>query len=204
MADAAPDPDRLPAGASAPDPAGQAVGQGVDHDDGQDDGQDDGPGDGQGDGQGVGQDADQGADGAGPQVERGGPEVDPGERRRERAISGMLAAGLILEGITVLFVPLAIGRVEGGGLTGARLGLLLALAGALFVVAFLQRRRIGLVLGSVLQVAVVALGLLIGVMWVLGLVFAGIWVYLLRGRQQILEAGRAARTPGAAPPGDPA
>jgi protein-S-isoprenylcysteine O-methyltransferase Ste14 len=33
---------------------------------------------------------------------------------------------------------------------------------------------------------VIATGLMVGAMWMLGLVFAGIWIYLLRVRQEIL------------------
>lgn len=143
-----------------------------------------------------------GADGA---VERGDASVDAtrrpeagggGTSRAEHAIRGTLAAGLILEGLTVLFVPQTVAALSDDGLGAVRLGLLLGLAVALFVAAGLQRSRAGLVLGSALQVPVIATGLMVGAMWVLGLVFAGIWVYLLRVRQEILAA--AAR--GAPPP----
>ena len=118
--------------------------------------------------------------------------------RRGHAVRGTLAAGLILEGITVLFVPLVIGRVgDGDGLTATRLTLLVLLAVALFAAAGMQKRRAGLVLGSVLQVAVVATGVLAPAMYFLGLLFAGVWAYLLWVRQEILRAGR--RTPGAVP-----
>ena len=66
-------------------------------------------------------------------------------RRRERAVSGTLAAGLILEGITVLFVPMAIARIGQDGISTTELTLLLLLAAALFTTAGLQRRRSGLV-----------------------------------------------------------
>jgi hypothetical protein len=118
--------------------------------------------------------------------------------RRGHAVRGTLAAGLILEGITVLFVPLVIGRVgDGDGLTATRLTLLVVLALALFVAAGMQKRRAGLILGSVLQVAVIATGVLVAAMYFLGLLFAGVWAYLLWIRQEILRAGR--RAPGTAP-----
>lgn len=117
----------------------------------------------------------------------GAPEP-PATSRREHAIRGTLAACLCLEGLTVLFVPQTVARVGDGGLTGVRLGLLLALAAALFVTAGLQRSRLGPVLGSVLQVAVVATGALVGAMYFLGLLFAGVWVFLLRVRQDLVRA----------------
>lgn len=110
-------------------------------------------------------------------------------RRRERAVSGTLAAGLILEGITVLFVPMAIARIGDDGISGTQLTLLLLLAAALFTTAGLQRRRVGLVAASVLQLAVIATGVLVPAMYFLGLLFAGVWAYLLWVRQEITRAG---------------
>jgi hypothetical protein len=110
-------------------------------------------------------------------------------RRRERAVSGTLAAGLILEGITVLFVPMAIARIGRDGISTTQLTLLLLLAVALFTTAGLQRRRLGLVAASVLQFAVIATGVLVPAMYFLGLLFAGVWVYLLWVRQEITRAG---------------
>ncbi|HEY7104715.1 MAG TPA: DUF4233 domain-containing protein [Mycobacteriales bacterium] len=110
-------------------------------------------------------------------------------RRRERAVSGTLAAGLILEGITVLFVPMAIARIGRDGISTTQLTLLLLLAVALFTTAGLQRRRFGLVAASVLQFAVIATGVLVPAMYFLGLLFAGVWVYLLWVRQEITRAG---------------
>ena len=109
-----------------------------------------------------------------------------GTSRGEHAIRGTLAAALILEGLTVLFVPQTVAALSADGLGGVRLGLLLGLAAALFVAAGIQKFRAGLVLGSVLQIPVIALGVMVGAMYVLGLLFAGIWIYLLRVRQEIL------------------
>jgi hypothetical protein len=113
-------------------------------------------------------------------------------RRRDRAVSGTLAAGLILEGITVLFVPMAIARIDEDGISGTQLTLLLLLAAALFSTAGLQRRRVGLVAGSVLQLAVIATGVLAPAMYFLGLLFAGVWAYLLWVRQEIARAAARA------------
>jgi Protein of unknown function (DUF4233) len=121
---------------------------------------------------------------------------DVGARRREHAVRGTLAAGLILEGITVLFVPLAVARVSGLGAT--RLTIVLVLAGLLFVAAGLQRRPAGIVVGSALQVAVVATGVIAPAMYFLGLLFAGVWGYLLWVRQEITRAHAARAAPGRA------
>lgn len=118
-----------------------------------------------------------------------------GRRRTERAVRGMLAAALCLEALTVLFVPRAIAPVSGGGLSGGRIAVLLGLAAALLLAAGLQRSRAGIVLGSVLQVAVLATGVLSAAMYVLGLLFGAVWIYLLRVRRELTGAGRPAPTP---------
>lgn len=116
--------------------------------------------------------------------------------RADRALRGVAAATLGLEALTVLFVPRAIAQV-GPGLTTARLTVLLVLAGALLVAAFLQPRRVGVLVGSVLQVAILATGLLLPAMVVLAVLFGLVWCYLLRLRRQL---DRQLAVP-AAPPG---
>jgi hypothetical protein len=126
---------------------------------------------------------------AGPGVEAGaqdGAELALRRARAERAVRGAAAAALALEALTVLFVPRAIAQF-GPGLTASRLALLLGLATALVVAAGLQRHRVGLVLGSVLQAAVIATGLLSGAMYVLGVLFGLAWLYLLRVRREVLR-----------------
>jgi Protein of unknown function (DUF4233) len=86
-------------------------------------------------------------------------------------------------------VPMAIARIGEGGIGRTQLTLLLVLAAALFTTAGLQRRRIGRVAASVLQFAVIATGVLVPAMYFLGLLFAGVWVYLLWVRQEITRAG---------------
>jgi hypothetical protein len=95
----------------------------------------------------------------------------------------------------VLFVPRAIAPLREDGLTGGTLAVLLALAGLLFVAAGLQRSRAGPALGSVLQLAVIATGVLLPAMYVLGLVFAAAWVYLLRVRRDLARATGAGPDP---------
>lgn len=117
-------------------------------------------------------------------------------RKREHAIRGTLAAALCLEALTVLFVPRAIAPAGDGGLTGIRLTILVVLAAALLVTAGLVKRRAGIVLGSALQVAVIATGVLVGAMYFLGLLFAGVWAYVLWVRGEIIRAAERAGAPG--------
>ncbi|MGI9092171.1 MAG: DUF4233 domain-containing protein [Mycobacteriales bacterium] len=109
----------------------------------------------------------------------------PDDARTRRAVRGVLAGTLVLEALMVLFVPRAIARV-GSGLTSLKLGLLLGLVGLLVVAAGIVPRRIGVVFGSVLQLAVIACGVMTSAMYVLGAIFGGIWIYELRLRAQML------------------
>ncbi|MGY1603088.1 DUF4233 domain-containing protein [Geodermatophilus sp. SYSU D00815] len=120
--------------------------------------------------------------------------VDPA--RAAKALSGGAAAALLLEAIVVLFVPRGIAQ-SGPGLTGFRLTALLVLFALLVVAAGLQRRPQGLLIGTALQVPVVLTGLFNSVMWLLGGVFALIWLYLLQVRKELL--GSTFGPPAAAP-----
>jgi len=108
------------------------------------------------------------------------------ETRAARAVRSAFAATLCLEALTLLFVPRAIAQF-GPGLTATRLTLVLGLAGLLLVTAFLQRYRAGRLLGSALQAGVVATGLLTAAMYVLGVLFTAVWLYLLRLRRDLLR-----------------
>jgi hypothetical protein len=103
-----------------------------------------------------------------------------------RAMRAALAAVLGLEAIAVLFVPRAIAQF-GVGLTPVRLTLVLGLAGLLLLTAALQRHRAGRLLGSALQAAMLATGLLTGAMYVVGGLFALVWLSLLRIRRDLLR-----------------
>jgi hypothetical protein len=120
----------------------------------------------------------------------------PDPVRAARALAGAAAAVLVLEGIAVLFVPRGIAQ-SGPGLTGTRLLLLLGLALVLVLGSGLQRRPYGLLVGTALQVPLLLTGLMSGAMWIVGGVFALIWLYLLQVRKELLGAPFAAP---AAPP----
>ena len=102
-----------------------------------------------------------------------------------RALGGVAAGLLVLEGIATLFVPRGIAQSE-GGLTGARLTSLLVLAIVLILASGLQRRPQGVVVGTALQVPLLLTGLLSGVMWLVAGAFVLIWLYLLQVRKELL------------------
>lgn len=129
-----------------------------------------------------------------PQEPAGGvgmSEEEPEERPVEpnprvvRAVRGVFAATLTLEALTVLFVPRAVAQF-GSGLTTTKLVLLISLAVLLIVAAALMKRRAGLVLGSVLQLAIIACGVFTSAMYVLGVIFGAIWLYALQIRRRLL------------------
>jgi len=110
-----------------------------------------------------------------------------GLRDPARAVRSVAAAVLGLEGLTVLLALAPVAKL-GGGLTAGRLVALVALAVLLIVSAGLLRRRWAYGLGSMLQVAVLAAGLLTGAMFVVGGAFGLVWLYVLRLRSSV--AGR--------------
>ena len=117
----------------------------------------------------------------------------PDPVRAGRALNGGAAAVLVIEGIVVLFVPRGIAQ-SGPGLTGFRLTVLLTLAVLLILASGLQRRPAGLFVGTALQVPVVLTGLFSGVLWLIGGIFALLWLYLLQVRKELL--GSPFREPG--------
>ena len=109
----------------------------------------------------------------------------PDPVRAGRALNGVAAGILVLEGIAVLFVPRGIAQTE-VGLTGARLAFLLGLALVLILASGLQRRPQGVLVGTALQVPLLLTGLLTGAMWFVAGVFVLIWLYLLQTRNELL------------------
>ncbi len=116
----------------------------------------------------------------------------PRRARRERGVTEtLLSIVLVLEAAVLFFATLAIngltdiptGTVIGGGV---------AAIVVFVVVAMLQRFAAGVVLGGVLQVVLIASGFLVGAMFVVGAVFAGLWVWCLVRARRIEESRRSA------------
>jgi hypothetical protein len=104
---------------------------------------------------------------------------------------GIAAAVLVFEALVVLFatlVALDLSEVDDTTLWWVGGGLALACV----VTAALLRRRAGYVLGSLLQVAVIAAGLVVPLMFLLGAVFAGLWFLALHLGRRVERMQRAA------------
>jgi hypothetical protein len=104
--------------------------------------------------------------------------------RRERGVTEtLLSVVLALEAAILFFATLAV-----NGLTDIPTELVVAVGGGLIVlfvvVAMLQRWTWGVVLGGVLQVVLIATGVVHPFMFVIGAVFAGLWGWcLMRARR---------------------
>jgi hypothetical protein len=111
-------------------------------------------------------------------------------------VRGICAAVLVFEGLVIFFATLValdltdVDHAVVWGVGGAGAALCLLLAGTV-------RRPGGLAAGSVLQLALVATGFVVPVMFFLGAVFAVLWFFMLYlGRKvERLQASRAAGPP---------
>ncbi len=104
--------------------------------------------------------------------------------RANRATRGAMAGVLVLEAVVTLLVPRAIAFTTGLGVT--RTVILVGLAVVLILAAGLVRRRIGVGVGSALQVLFVLTGILLPAMFAVGVIFAAIWAYLLSLRHELV------------------
>jgi hypothetical protein len=107
-----------------------------------------------------------------------------------KGLRGVFAATLTLEAIVVALALLVLPKF-GEGATPLAVGVIGALAVVMIVAAGLQRRPWGLRLALVLQVVMVACGLLVPALGVMGGVFVLVWVVLLLLRRDL--EGKMAR-----------
>jgi Protein of unknown function (DUF4233) len=110
----------------------------------------------------------------------------PGPPTRDpwKGLRGVMAATLLLEAIVVALALPVVAKL-GGGMSTAAGWIVGILALAMLVAAFLQRRRWGLGLALVLQVAMIATVFVVPVLGALGVVFALVWAYILWLRRDL-------------------
>jgi Protein of unknown function (DUF4233) len=118
-----------------------------------------------------------------------GEATDPprrsGLRNPEAAVRGLGSGALALEAIVLLLAIQPI-RIMGGHLSGWGIGAVVALAVLCALVAGSMRRRGAWAAGTVLQVLLVAAGLLHWSLAALGLIFGAAWAYASYVRRSIL------------------
>jgi hypothetical protein len=105
-------------------------------------------------------------------------------KRADKASRGGAAGILAIEAIVVLLVPRAIAFTTGLGTT--RTVILVAFAVLLVLAAGVQRRPWGIAVGSVMQVLFIATGVFIPTMFLVGAIFAAIWVRLCTLRRDLV------------------
>lgn len=103
-----------------------------------------------------------------------------------KGLRGVYAATLVLESIVVLLALLVLPKF-GGGATALSVSLIAAVAVGMIVAAGLQRRPWGLGLALGLQVAMIACGLLVPALGIMGVVFALVWAGLLLLRRDVAQ-----------------
>ena len=97
-----------------------------------------------------------------------------------RGLYAIGSAGLGIEALVMLLAVPAVISSQRGHVSGLDVGCLVGLVGLLVVAAARLRRPGGKVISSVVQVLVLASGLISWPMYVVGAAFAAIWVYWLR------------------------
>ncbi|MGW0214574.1 DUF4233 domain-containing protein [Micromonospora chokoriensis] len=108
-----------------------------------------------------------------------------GLRNPEAAVRGLGAGTLALEALVLLLAIQPV-RVVGGDLSGAAIGVVVALAVAAVVLAGMMRRAWAWNAGTVLQGLLILGGLLHWSLFGLGIIFALVWAYALHVRRVIL------------------
>jgi len=130
-----------------------------------------------------------------------------GLRNPPAAVRGVGAGALAVEAVVLLLAiqPL---RVLGARLTGVGVAVMVGLAVAAVLIAGLLKRGWAWHAGTVLQVLVVLAGFFHLAVGVIGLIFAGVWWYVLHVRRTVLSGpgdGSAGPPEGpGGPTGDPA
>jgi hypothetical protein len=112
-------------------------------------------------------------------------EIEASRVRANRATRGGMAGILCLEAFVVLLVPRTIAQTS-EGLSSTKTVLLVTLAALLVAAGFMLRRRWGIGLASVLQLALVAIIALVPIFVVVAAFFIAIWGYLLQTRHQLV------------------
>lgn len=120
----------------------------------------------------------------GPQQRTPTPANDPW-----RSFGAVMAATLILEAIVVLLAIPVVDAV-GGGLTSASLAYLVGLAGALILLAGLQRRPWAIWVNLGVQVFLLAGAVVYPGVGFIGVVFTGLWALIAYLRAEVRRRHR--------------
>lgn len=120
------------------------------------------------------------------------PEPPPNVRDPWKGLRGVMAGTLVLEFIVFLLGLPVVGKL-GGGVSSAGFAVVAVLAVLMLVAAFVQRTSWGLGFALALQVAMIGCFLVHPGIGVMGLIFAGIWGYVLHLRRDVARRMREGR-----------
>jgi hypothetical protein len=123
---------------------------------------------------------------------RGLPEAPPNVRDPWKGLRGVLAGTLVLEFIVFALGLLVVGQL-GSGVSSAGFVVVAVLAVLLLAAAFVQRQPWGLGVALALQFAMVACFVVHPVIGSMGVVFLGIWGYILYVRREVAKRMREGR-----------
>lgn len=108
-----------------------------------------------------------------------------------KGLRGVMAGTLVMEAISILLVLTVILRVDNGvHWTPLNWGFVTAVGVAMFVWAFMQKLPFALPVNLALQVVAVAGFFVHPSMGIMGLIFVGVWAYILVLRKNLIERMR--------------
>lgn len=112
------------------------------------------------------------------------PPPTSGLRNPAAAARGVGAATLLLEALVLLLALVPLIKLS-GHVSGATIGILLGLVAACVLACAVLKRSWGWHVGTAIQVAVILTGFLNWALFVLGIVFLAIWLYVLHVRRTL-------------------
>lgn len=127
-----------------------------------------------------------------PPAERGLPSAPPNVRDPWKGLRGVMAGTLVLEFI-VFALALPVVWQFGGGVSSVGFAVVAVLSVLMLVAGFVQRRSWGLPVALVLQLAMIACFAVHPAVGIMGLIFAGIWGYMLYLRRDVAKRMREGR-----------
>lgn len=127
-----------------------------------------------------------------PDGHKGLPVAPANVRDPWKGLRGVMAGTLVLEFI-VFALALPVVWQLGGGVSSVGFAVVAVLAVLMLVAGFVQRRSWGLGFALVLQVAMVACFFVHPGVGIMGLLFAGVWGYMLYLRRDVAKRMREGR-----------
>lgn len=127
-----------------------------------------------------------------PAAERGLPTAPPNVRDPWKGLRGVMAGTLVLEFIVFALALPVVWRF-GGGVSSVGFAVVAVLSVLMLAAGFVQRRSWGVPVALVLQVAMIACFVVHPAVGIMGLIFAGIWGYMLYLRRDVAKRMREGR-----------